>query len=237
MSEKYQIKFIKSEEVADKTSLFTFEKPPSFTYEAGQTIDLTLPQLEGKNIHTFSLVTEPSQKFLQIATRMRGSDYKNTLSTLKEGDLVEIEGPFGSFRLHNDEEKPAVFLVGGIGITPFVSMIRDVINAGKAHKLYLFYSNRQLKDSAFFEELNTITSSGEINLQFIPTMTDVREDDDWLGETGYIDWSMVKKYVLDTGKAIYYMAGPPTMVSAMRKMLEEASVDEDSIRFEEFSGY
>lgn len=237
MSEKYQVRFIGSEEIADNTSLFTFEKPLDFNYKAGQTIDLTLPKLEGANTHTFSLVTEPSQTVLQVATRMRESDYKKSLKSLSEGDLVEVEGPFGSFRLHNDEEKSAVFLVGGIGITPFISMIREAVSVGKTHKLYLFYSNRRLKDSAFFEELKTIASSDKINLQFIPTMTNIEEGDDWSGETGYIDWSMIKKYVTDTKKAIYYIAGPVTMVTAMRKMLEEGSVDEDMIRFEEFSGY
>ncbi|MCB9810591.1 MAG: FAD-dependent oxidoreductase [Candidatus Nomurabacteria bacterium] len=237
MAAKYQVKFKGAEEVAAGTRLFRFEKPENFQYQAGQTIDLILPKLTGSNAHTFSLVTEPVESDLAIATRMRGSDYKNTLNDLLPDDLVEIEGPYGSFALHQNEQKSAVFLVGGIGITPFMSMIKEAKSNQKPHKLYLFYSNNEPKDAPFLSELSDLSNSKALNLNFIPTMTKLDESDDWSGERGYIDWPMVKRHVPDTDKAIYYMAGPQGMVQAMRSMLLEAKVDPDSIRFEEFSGY
>ncbi len=238
MSEKYKIKFIEKKEVAEGTTAFIFEKPAGFTYQAGQTIDLTLPMMAGANMHTFSLVTEPQEECLEIATRMRGSNYKNTLKDFVGGEEVEIEGPFGNFALHQDTSRPAVFISGGIGITPFMSLIRDVVRNNKPHEIYLFYSNRRPIDITFFDELTDDANSEKINFKFIPTITEIQVPaGKWSGEQAYIDWNMIKKYVGNTEEAIYYLAGPQGMVTDIKKMLVDNGVGEESMVIEEFSGY
>jgi len=236
MSQKYNVKLLSTEEVAEDTMVFTIEKPVDFIYKAGQTIDLIIPSSEGNNLsHTFSIITEPNQDHLAIVTRMRDSEYKNTLKGLEVGANVEIEGPYGSFSLHQASEKTAVFLVGGIGIAPFMSMLRDAVERKLSHKLFLFYSNRSPETTAFLEEINKFANTEGLDFTFVPTMTD--KEIEWEGETGYVTWEMVQKHVTGPEEVIYYMAGPQGMVGAMRTMLDENGVSEDSIRFEEFSGY
>jgi ferredoxin-NADP reductase len=105
------------------------------------------------------------------------------------------------------------------------------------HKIFLFYSNHRPEDTAFLDELKALEQENS-NYQFIPTMTDMDQSkSQWHGETGFINQEMLKKYVNDLTKPIYYLSGPAAMVTAMRKVLNEAGVNEDSIRTEEFSGY
>ncbi len=238
---KHNLKFIEKIEVAEGTSAFRFEKPEGFTFKAGQTLDWTLvnpkqSDAEG-NSRTFSIASSPEEDYLMFATRMRPTAFKQSLRELKPGDIIEAEGPFGSFTLHNDSAKPAVFLAGGIGITPFRSMIKDAQARKLDHKLYLFFSNHRPEDSPFLKELLALETEFP-NFKLIPTMTDMsRSQESWQGETGYISKEMIGKYLPEMNNAIYYLAGPPTMVGSLNEMLNKAEVDTDNIKFEEFAGY
>jgi ferredoxin-NADP reductase len=139
--------------------------------------------------------------------------------------------------LHKNVSRPAVFLAGGIGITPFLSML-SYAAVNKLHPtISLFYANRYLEDAAFMDTLRELESSTE-NFQFVPTFT--RADNAhgrWKGETGRISPEMLSRHVANLQASICYIAGPPTMVSAARLSLSAAGVDEDDIRAEEFAGY
>lgn len=221
--------------------MFRFEKPAGFDYKAGQYVDITLinpSEMDGEgNSRSFSLVSHPSQDTIAITTRMRDTAFKRVLKNMPEGTAVNIEGPFGSFTLHNDTNKPAVFLAGGIGITPMYSIVCDASLRHLPHKLYLLYSNRRPEDAAFLKELQELHSQNE-NFTFIGTMTDMENSQQsWQGPTGYITKDMIFKHVPDVATAIYYLAGPAAMVQAMRKVLNDAGVNDDNIKTEEFSGY
>jgi ferredoxin-NADP reductase len=156
---------------------------------------------------------------------------------MEVGTEVELDAPYGSFTLHNDAEKPAVILAGGIGITPFYSIVKNATHNKLPHQIYLFYSNRRPEDTAFLAELTELAKENP-NFHLIATMTEMdKSGQKWEGETGYIDANMVKKYVTDLTTPIYYLAGPASMVAAMRKLLTEMNVNEDNIRTEEFAGY
>ena len=136
---------------------FHFEKPQGFEFRAGQSIDLTLlnPQetdAEG-NVRAFSIASAPFDPDLMITTRMRDTAFKRVLKTMPLGTQVKIEGPGGSFTLHKNSAKPAVFLAGGIGITPFFSILRQAAHDRLPHQLFLFYSNRRPEDAAFLDGL------------------------------------------------------------------------------------
>ncbi len=238
----YQSTLLGRTDVAEGTMAFQFEKPNNFVFKAGQYIDLTLSGSEpqfgpSKGLtHTFSIASSPADEALVVTTRMRNSVFKQAMSTLPIGSPARIEGPMGSFSLHNNTARPAVFLAGGIGIAPFLSMLTYAAEEKLHHRIILFYSNRCLEDAAFIDVLWKLERDNP-RFRFVPTLTRAAINNSWKGKTGHINAEMLLAYVGILRAPIYYIAGPPTMVAAARRTLIEAGVDEDDIRTEEFGGY
>lgn len=237
----YKVALKQRREVADGTMAFYFSKPPGFTFKPGQFCDFTLvdpPETDAEgNVRAFSIASAPHEEELVIATRMRDTAFKRVLRTMPLGTEIQIEGPMGNLILHNNAARPGVFLTGGIGITPFRSLVLHAAKNALPHSLFLFYSNRRPEDAAFLEELEVVQKQNP-KYRFIGTMT--RADQSkrhWQGETGYIRREMLQKFLPDLTNPIYYIAGPPAMVAAMRTMLNETGVNDDDIRTEEFAGY
>jgi len=150
---------------------------------------------------------------------------------------VRIEGPFGDLRLHNDRPRAAVFLTGGIGITPFRSILLNATREKLPQRIFLFYANRRPEDAAFLDELQQLEKQNA-NYKLIASMSQMETSQrDWQGERGLIDEQMLAKYLKNVASPIYYITGPPAMVAAMHTMLAAAGVDDDNIRIEEFTGY
>ncbi len=237
----YNTRLLKSEQVAEGTMAFYFEKPSGFEFVGGQSIDLTLidpPQSDaGGNTRALSVASAPREPHLAVATRLRDTAFKRVLGALRPGAEVRIEGPFGSMTLHRNIARPAVILAGGIGITPFRSMVRQATGANSRHRMFLFYSNRRPEDAAFLGELQELARQ-QPNFSLITTMTSPEKSSiGWSGETGYISRAMLTKSLGDLTGPVYYTAGPPALVSAMKEMLTEAGVSEDDINSEDFAGY
>src|SRR6202163_2307895 len=143
--------------VAEGTMAFRFEKPLNFVFKAGQYIDLVLsgsgPGSSNGLTHTFSIASSPFDEELLVTTRMRSTLFKQALSVLPIGTGARIEGPMGSFSLHNNTSRLAVLLAGGIGIAPFLSMVSYATAEKLRHPIILFYANRYLEDAAFINAL------------------------------------------------------------------------------------
>lgn len=226
--------------IAERTMAFHFDKPAGLQFVAGQAVDLTLlnpPETDPEgDTRTFTIASAPQDDDIVIATRLRDTAFKRVLATVPLGTSVQAGGPSGAFTLHEDAGIPAVFLTGGIGITPFRSMIRDAVARELAHQMWLFYSNKRPEDAAFLDELQHLADTTP-SLHFVPTMTDMSKSHrDWHGERTLIDGEMVSRRLLMSGPR-YYVAGPPSMVKAMRAMLTAAHVADRDIRTEEFDGY
>ena len=237
----YQSKLLNRVEVGEGTMAFYFEKPSGFDFRPGQSADLTLanpPETDSEgNTRTFSLASPPFENQLMFTTRMRDTAFKRSLKRIPLGTEVKIDPPMGSFTLHKNSAKPAVFLAGGIGITPFLSIVRQADHDRLPHKLHLFYSNRQPGDAPFLDVLRMQEKSNP-NFQLVCTMTKIRESKkEWKGVTGRIDQEMLSRHLSNLQGPIYYIAGPPAMVAGLRKMLVSANIDEDDMRTEDFPGY
>jgi ferredoxin-NADP reductase len=230
------------EEIAEGTMAFGFRRPKGFEFMSGQAIDLVLRgEANGENDqnarHTFSIVSAPFEEQLVVATRMRDSVFKRTLKALPIGAQITIDGPFGSLGLHKDRARAGIFIAGGIGITPFVSMLRQANHDQLPQRLILLYSNRRPEDAAYLANLQDLE---ERNPQFrlVATMTDMHlSSRTWPNQTGFITADLVKSVVGDLPRPIFYVVGPPGMVEAMRETLHQNGIDNDDICIEEFYGY
>ena len=178
-----------------------------------------------------------------ITTRIRDSPYKQRLSSLQEGVKVKVRGPEGKFVLHEDYSKPAIFLSGGIGVTPFRSMIKYATDKQLPIKIIMFDSNRNEQNTIFKGEFDEYANKNK-NLKIVYTVTD--EDGEksssnpLIGEHGRINKEMLNKY-LDSevqNNSIFYVCGPPAMLNAMKSLLEnELNITKERIKVEEFTGY
>jgi len=229
------------EEVASGTMAFHFQRPAGFAFKAGQAIDLILPAAvaaDGQSQrHAFSLVSAPFEDELVITTRMRDSVFKRSLKMLPIGGRVEIEGPFGSLTLHNERARPALFIAGGIGITPFMSMLRQATHDRLPQEIVLLYSNRRPEDAAFLLELQNLERQNA-SFHLLPTMTAMDKSAmPWPGETSHITEELLRKTMNGLQKPVFYVAGPPGLVAAMCDVLNRVGVNDDDIRSEEFYGY
>ena len=213
--------------IAASTVEFRFARPAGFAFRAGQAIDLALPGVpDGK--HAFSIVSAPFADEIAIATRMRASPYKLALGALKPGAKVLVEGPFGSLTLHRAPSRDAVFVAGGIGVTPFMSMLWQAAHDNDARRFTLVYSNRRPEDAAYLSELQALQQEFR-RFRLRTVMTDSA------GER--IDVALVQLCIAGANQPVFYLAGPPAMVAAIRPVIIGAGVDEDDVRAEEFFGY
>ena len=232
------VKLIKKETVADGTMAFHFSKPDGFEFCAGQFADYTLidpPETDAEgNTRGFSLVQAPFEPDLVAATRMRDTAFKRVLKNLPIGTEVKLDAPYGDFRLHKTESTPAVFIIGGIGVTPVRSMIAQATHDKTGHKITLLHASRAPGDLPLRSDFEQLANDNS-NFTYVTSVES--PTDDWQGERGRVTAEMVKKYVRDLNKPIYYLSGPEGMVKAMRKILVDLKVNEDNIRTEEFTGY
>ena len=236
-----ELRLVRQESVAWGTVALTFAKPAGFTFKAGQSVDLTLvdpPETDAKgDRRALSIVSAPFDDELVFATRLRDSAFKRALWGLQPRATVRIEGPFGSFGLHGDRTRTAVFIAGGIGITPFMSMIRQALHEGSGRRLVLLYSNRQPRDAAYLAELQQLASRHAGRFQFIPTMSERVTLSEWKGRQGLIDAELIAAVLAEHARSVWYVVGPPAMVGAMKELLAGRGIGDDDIRSEDFAGY
>ena len=214
VSTGHRVKLNGREDVAEGTMAFHFDKPNGFEFRAGQAIDITLlnpPETDSEgNIRTFSIASPSFEDRLTVATRMRDTAFKRVLKSMPLGTTVKIDRPDGSLTLHKNPSKPAVFLAGGIGITPFLSILRQASHEKVPHHLYLFYSNRQPEDASFLDTLDKLQKTNP-NFRFVPTMTEMAKSHrQWTGETGFMTARCLPRTSpACTGRSITLLVLPP----------------------------
>ena len=237
----FEAALVERELVADRTMTFRWVKPADWSFRAGQFIDITLhdpPETDAEgDTRGFSISSAPCEDVIQITTRLRDTAFKRVLQQVPLGTSMKLEGPFGDLRLHH-AARPAVLLAGGIGVTPFRSILVEQIRCGSLpYRVVLFHANHRPEDAPFADELRNLAAA-EPMLTFVPTMTAMqRSGQSWDGERGRFDAELLHRHLEELDQPIYYIAGPAGMVQATRAMLVAAGADEDDIRTEEFTGY
>ena len=227
----------KNESPFSKTFKFGLDRT-NLDYQAGQylTLDLPVEDERGKR-RPFTISSSPTEKdFLTITTRIGPSPFKQTLNTLEIGAKTQIKAPYGNFVLPSDNSKPVVMLAGGIGITPFRSMIRFASDTKLSLPITLLYSNRTPQDIPFKAEFDQLK---DLNQYFKPvyTVNETEMSEKWTGLTGFIDERMLRESIEDLKNSIFYVCGPPGMVEAMLQNLKKLNIANERVKIERFSGY
>lgn len=244
MAEYTAVLLSAKDEAADIKSFLLTVKGQTVPYEAGQFLRLTLAQ-----VHTdprgpsrfFSLASSPTEPNMLIATTISDSPFKKALTNLAPGQEVQITAPFGKFTL-GEPSKTHVFLSGGIGITPFRSMLKYAADQKLPHKIILLYSNKTPEDIVFKETLATLATNNS-NLTIIHTLTGstnnetMKQFNNVYWKTGRIDEAMIRKYISNIASAIFYVCGAPSMVLALAGIVRGIGVSEENLKTELFTGY
>lgn len=248
-----KLKLVDKRQEAQGTKSFFWETEKEINYLPGQYFYFTLPKLNypdsrGATRH-FTLSSSPTEgKLIRCTTRIRQeSGFKKTLDELAIGSEIEGEGPEGSYILDENEKGPHVFLAGGIGITPFRSMIKYVVDKQSLAKsefgnnldiqIHLIYSNSIPEQIAFRKELED-WSKKATNFKLAMTVTKPEESKEkWNGLTGRIDEELIKKLTTKFSNPTYWLCGPPAMVDTMEQIMGKMKVPFGQVRSEKFTGY
>jgi ferredoxin-NADP reductase len=220
------------------TTSYRFSRPPEYEHQAGQFFVITIPLPGGPMTHTFSHCDSPTEEFVELTTRLTGSDFKNALDALPLGAEVEIEGPYGRFLFRYETPKIA-FLTGGVGITPVRSMLRYLADTGgegriAGQELVLLYACMNEAGIVYREQLDEFARTIP-GLRVVHVITQPAED--WKGYRGYITADIVRAELAYGSTWTYYVVGPPPMVAAMGKLLEQLGIPETQTVTENFAGY
>ncbi|HPG41335.1 MAG TPA: FAD-dependent oxidoreductase [bacterium] len=229
----YKTKLISKSEIAENTIEFVLDKPGSFEFRAGQNINLKLPGVlypdkKGPR-RTFTISSAPKEPYITITTRMTGSGYKRTLLEIPYSVDLELIGPMGGMEWISGA--PLVFIAGGIGITPFKSMLTERHDEGLSDPVMLFYSNKVLASAAYHNFFSNYQSD---NFRYIPIITG---DKNWPGEKRRFDLSVLKEYLPDHVKYDYYICGTILMVEQISQELQTIGIAQAKIHSEAFFGY
>lgn len=235
--------FVKKVQLATDCFTFFFEKNGNARdFVPGQTYEMKLPHKnmdERGDTRVFTISSSPTDKeFITVTTRIIKSTFKLRLNSLKVGDNVQFTGPWDDLNFDPKDKRPHVFLAGGIGITPFHSIINYSLDKKINTPMTLFVSWKN-QEEMIFDEFFRTAEEALSNLTYIPTLTEDTSlnADVWDGENGRINEEMIKKYVSDIKNSKYFFAGPPAMVKALKETIVEMGVAKENLLAEEFEGY
>lgn len=232
------VKYLQKIQIAQNAWTFFFERPENFTFRAGQYISLILPKIEEKSLSHFFTISSPPHIVDQftITVVKSDSDFKKVLFDLPNNTEVNYLGPTGAFVL-KDDSTPLVMLAGGIGITPFISMIKDNLQRKITTPITLIASFSTFEQIAFKDFLFDVDEEIE-HIKTIVTITKPGLSNTiWQGDTGRIRAELIQKYIPDIKKPTYLIVGSPTMVLDVEELLLDMGVALEQIREEQFTGY
>lgn len=229
----HTVEFLGSADPCSSTGLFRFSRPPGYTYTPGQYQSLTLATREGEQTKSFSHCDSPQDPETQILTRMTGSAFKDALAALRPGDTVKTGGPFGKLVLPDGVTR-AAFLVGGVGITPMRSIVRDAVQRATGMTALVFDGNLDETCIPMRDEFD-VWERENASISVVHVLE--RPSPAWTGERGFISAELVMRHCDPLDGWHWFVSGPPAMVDAMARVIDALSVDASRASFESFAGY
>lgn len=224
-------------EIARDTFEFVFEREPSFSYTPGQYLEWTLPNSSPDNRGVrrfFTIASSPTEPDLKLGVKLapQPSSFKAALQALSPGMNISASSLGGDFVLPKNAAEPLVWMAGGIGITPFRSMARYLLDTNQQRDIILFYAVRGEADIAYRSMLSEASRIG-LRVVYVPS----EAGEDWSGERGYVTADMIQRHVSDFAKRTFYLSGPNAMVESYKKMLLGLGLKRNGIVTDYFPGF
>jgi glycine betaine catabolism B len=211
-----------------------FPRPAELSYKPGQYMLVAIKSAEKELVHPFSFSSSPTEKdYIEFTKKFTPNEYSAVLKTLKPGDWARIDAPYGKFTFEGEYPKIAL-LTGGIGITPFRSIIKYCTDMGFNTDIALFYGCRTPEDIAFRSEFEGMQMQNK-SLKLMFTVNEPAGD--WKGSIGNITADFVKKKMTDYKERMFFACGPPGMVQAMINIVKELGLPETQLKLESFAGH
>lgn len=212
---------------------FRFRRPEGFDYDPGQYIFVTVVANGEERTKPLTISSSPTEGFLEFTKRITEHEFSMVLDRLKTGDRLHLKGPNGSFTFKGEHPKVGM-ITGGIGSTPFRSMIRYCTDKWIQSQITLLYGNKSEDSIVFKDELDWLERTNK-NLRVVHTLS--RPGDSWKCRRGHIDFRMIQEEVPDYAERVFYVCGPPVLVTDCVSHLKALMVPDIRINVENFPGY
>ncbi len=237
---KYVMKLSAKEEVADGIYHFTFKPDKPITFKPGQYLEWTLgheqPDNRG-NRRYFTLASSPTEDCVMLGVKFydKPSSFKTKLLSMKLGDTIMAAQLAGGFVLPDDPGRKLVFIAGGIGITPFRSMLKYLVDRNENRSIVVIYSSATMEEVAYYDIFKQ--ASEKFGVKTIFTFTDKSKiDPKWQGHTGYINAAMIARDVPDYRNRTFYVSGPHALINACEDVLKDMGIPGSQIKTDFFPG-
>jgi ferredoxin-NADP reductase len=230
-----------AERLSSDTYEFVFASDSPFSFKPGQYMEWTLPHRSEDsrgNRRFFTLSSSPIEREIRMGIKFypKPSTFKRRLLDLKPGESVAAGHLAGDFVLPRDRRKKLAFVAGGIGITPFASMLRYMLDTGDRRDAVVLCANWRVEDIAYDSLLREAGERLSVRTVHALSARDCVPLD-WQGAVGFIDSEMVKKVVPDYQERTFYVSGPPVMVTAAKRAIAALGVKSSRIRTDYFPGF
>jgi ferredoxin-NADP reductase/Na+-translocating ferredoxin:NAD+ oxidoreductase RnfD subunit len=240
-AKRIRLTLIQSKALADNVYEFSFATKSPLSFRAGQYMEWTLPHahpdLRG-NRRYFTIASSPTEKEILLGVRIsaeKSSSFKTALRALPAGSVLWASHVSGDFILPKEKEKKLVFIAGGIGITPFRSMAKYLIDTNEKRDIVLFHACMRANDFTYEDVFKNAAHSG---IKTICLLTEQKNAPaGWNGKTGYLSREIIESEVPDWKERIFYLSGPEGMVNSYTHLLHEMGVSHRNIKTDYFPGF
>jgi ferredoxin-NADP reductase len=219
---------------------FVFEPQRRLAFAPGQYMEWTLghpdPDNRG-NRRYFTIASAPTEREVRMGVKFypNSSSYKQSMLAMRPGSPILAAQLAGDFTLPRDPAQKVVMIAGGIGITPFRSMIKHLVDTHQRRSVRLIYAARRVNEFVYRDVLED--AARQIGLKTYYTLTDTKRlPPDWRGLAGHIDSRLIRRMIPDYAECLFYISGPNVMVNEVKGALLEAGVPRDRIHLDYFPG-
>ncbi|MCL4367289.1 RnfABCDGE type electron transport complex subunit D [Patescibacteria group bacterium] len=220
---------------------FQFVSDQKLDFKAGQYLEWTLPHQnpdDRGNRRFFTIASSPTESAIQMGIKFydQSSSFKQKMLSLQKGDEIVASQLAGEFTLPKDPQQKLVFIAGGIGITPFRSMIKYLLDLKQKRSIVLFYSNNKAEDIVY-EDL-FLQAYHQLGIKTVYTLTDLSNiPQNWWGEKGRITPQIIETEVPDYKERTFYISGPKKMVDSFKQVLSQMGLSSHQVKTDFFPGF